>query len=161
MKNLKISFLFVFMVCFSFQALSQLKIVQNGKAKLGNEWSNNDYDNEVTHEFFGLSTASYRPGCKISLGDYGSSANGGANVFLAEAWNWDSDQLEVHGKNGVFLTIGGGSSGHGGAIVGAELNSYGDLLVKGVVFGHALFLSTFCPLLSTLYLRYTTCYVRQ
>lgn len=133
MKNLKTSFSIVLIVFFSFQGFSQLKVVQNGKSKFGSEWSTNDYNNEVTHEFFGLNSSPYRPGCKISLGDYGSSANGGANVFLAEAWNWDSDQLEVHGKNGIFLTIGGGSSGHGGVIVGAELNSYGDLSVKGII----------------------------
>jgi hypothetical protein len=133
MTNFKKNAVILFFLFFSLAAFSQVKIVTNGKSKLGNEWSNNDYNNEVTHEFFGLNNTSYRPGCKISLGDYGASANGGANVFLAEAWNWDSDQLEVHGKNGIFLTIGGGSTGHGNSIVGAELNSYGDLSVKGII----------------------------
>jgi Chaperone of endosialidase len=133
MTNFKKNAAVLFFVFFSLAAFSQVKIVTNGKSKLGNEWPYNDYNNEVTHEFFGLNSSSYRPGCKISLGDYGASANGGANVFIAEAYNWDSDQLEVHGKNGIFLTIGGGSTGHGGGVVGAELNSYGDLSVKGII----------------------------
>lgn len=126
MKNLKTFLLTNFFIFFSLAAFSQVKIVSTGKAKLGNEWPNNDYNNEVTHEFFGLNSNSYRPGCKIALGDYGSAANGGAQAFVAEAWGWDSDQLQLHGKNGIYLTVGGG-----GTIVGAELNSAGDLAVKG------------------------------
>ena len=126
MKNLKITSFFVLSLIFSTASFAQIKLV--GEAKFGNEWSGNDYNNEVTHEFFGLNSNPYRPGCKISLGDYGSAANGGAQAFVAEAWGWDSDQLQLHGKNGIYLTVGGG-----GNIVGAELNSSGDLAVKGVI----------------------------
>jgi hypothetical protein len=142
MKILKLFLVTNFFVFFSMSLFSQIKIAPIGESKFGNEWLSNDPNNEVTHEFFGLTNDSYRPGCKISLGDYSTSATGGANVFLAEAWNWDSDQLEVHGKNGIFFTIGGGSTGHGGGIVGAELNSYGDLLVKGVVRSQGVVLNS-------------------
>lgn len=126
MKNVKITSFFVLSFIFATATFAQIKLV--GKAKFGNEWPGNDYNNEVTHEYFGLNSNPYRPGCKIAIGDYGSAANGGAQVFVAEAWGWDSDQLQLHGKNGIYLTVGGG-----GNIVGAELNSSGDLAVKGVI----------------------------
>ena len=128
MKNVKITSFFVLSLIFANTAFAQIQIVGNGKSKFGTEWPGNDYNNEVTYEFLGLNSNPYRPGCKIALGDYGSAANGGAQVFVAEAWGWDSDQLQLHGKNGIYLTVGGA-----GNIVGAELNSSGDLLVKGVV----------------------------
>ena len=137
MKNLKISSFFVLSLIFSTATFAQMQVVENGKSKFGNEWPGNDYNNQVTCEFLGLSTSSYRPGCKISLGDYGSAANGGAQAFVAEAWGWDSDQLQLHGKNGIYLTVGGG-----GNIIGAELNSAGDLLVKGVVKSQGVVLTS-------------------
>ena len=136
MKNLKITSLFVRSFIFATTTFSQIKVTSNGKSILGNAWSNNDYNNEVTHEFLGLNSSAYRPGCKIALGDYGSAANGGAQAFVAEAWGWDSDQLQLHGKNGIYLTVGGG-----GNIVGAELQSNGNLLVLGDIYsrGNALY----------------------
>ena len=59
----------------------------------------------------------------MSIGDYGSGQNGGANVYIGEAWGWDSDQLDLHGKEGIFFTVNGTS----GSIVGAFINGYGDL----------------------------------
>jgi Chaperone of endosialidase len=120
MKNLKI-FSVSLLVLFATTAFSQIKLL--GEGKFGNEWTNNDYNNEVSHEFFGLSNDSYRPGAKISLGDYGSSANGGANVYIGEAFGWDSDQLDVHGKYGIFFTV----NGTAGSIIGASINGTGDL----------------------------------
>lgn len=137
MKNLKITSLFVLSFIFATTTFAQIKVTSNGKSISGNAWSNNDYNNEVTHEFLGLNSSAYRPGCKIALGDYGSAANGGAQAFVAEAWGWDSDQLQLHGKNGIYLTVGGG-----GNIVGAELNSAGDLLVKGVVKSQGVLLTS-------------------
>jgi Chaperone of endosialidase len=134
MKKLKFLSIVVFLLTSFLTTFSQVKIIPSGKTIVGNERTGNDPNNEVTQEFLGLSTDPYRAGGKISIGDYSTSGAGGANVFLAEAWNWDSDQLEVHGKNGIFLTIGGGSSGHGGCIIGAELTSVGDLKVKEIVY---------------------------
>ena len=128
MKTNKILLLLTLFVLATSITFAQIRVNANGESKFGNEWAGNDYNNEVTHEFFGLNTSTYRPGCKLALGDYGSATNGGAQVFIAEAWGWDSDQLQLHGKNGIYLTIGGA-----GNIVGAELNSAGDLAVKGVI----------------------------
>ena len=136
MKNVKITSFFVLSLIFANTAFAQIQIVGNGKSKFGTEWPGNDYNNEVTYEFLGLNSNPYRPGCKIALGDYGSAANGGAQVFVAEAWGWDSDQLQLHGKNGIYLTVGGA-----GNIIGAELNSSGDLLVKGVVKSQGVLLT--------------------
>jgi hypothetical protein len=94
MKSVKLIVLIAFCQVFFKNATAQIVINANGESKLGYEWPNNDYNNEVTHEFFGITDASYRPGCKISLGDYGSGLSGGANVFIAEAYGWDSDALE-------------------------------------------------------------------
>ncbi len=135
---MKITKILPFLFCIaSIPVFAQIEVVGNGKTKLGNVWPNNDYNNEVSHELFGLNSNSYRPGAKLSFGDYGSAVNGGAQAFVAEAWGWDSDQLQIHGKNGIYLTIGGA-----GNIVGAELNSYGDLLVKGVVKSQGVLLTS-------------------
>lgn len=46
---------------------------------------------------------------KVGFGDYGITALNGSNVFIGElGTNWDSDKLQLHGKNGVYLTYGKG-----------------------------------------------------
>ena len=124
MKNINTNFVTLIFTFFTFTAFAQIKVNANGESKLGNEWSGNDYNNEATHEFFGLNSSSYRPGTLISMGDYGSTVNGGANVYIAEAFGWDSDQLDLHGKNGIYFTV----NGTNGSIIGAELTGYGDFI---------------------------------
>ena len=96
--------------------------------KIGNEWPNNDYNNEVSIETFGLNTTAFRPGAKISFGDYGSSTNFSANVSVGELGTADSDALQLNGKNGVHITTGGE-----GTFEVARFTSWGTLEVRGAV----------------------------
>ena len=121
MKTLKSLVFLLFVV--STTAYSQIEVTGNGKSIIGNAWPNNDYNNECNLEILGLNNTAYRPGARITIGDYGSAANGGNNVSIGEAWGWDSDQLEIHGKNGIFFTVNGANS-----VIGAELTSYGDFI---------------------------------
>ena len=86
---------------------AQVKVETTGKVKLGNERSGNDYNNEVTQEILGLGTDTYRTGSKLSFGDYGSGALGGANVYIGEYGTGDSDKLELGGKNGFHFMVSG------------------------------------------------------
>lgn len=133
MKATKIHLFFILFVVSITQTFAQIKINANGEAKMGNEWPDNDYNNEVSHEIFGLNTTSYRPNAKLSIGDYGSSANGGANIFIGEAFGWDSDQLQIQAKNGIFFTIGGVSN-----IEAAKIESDGDFHALGDIYSRGV-----------------------
>ncbi len=112
------------------KTFSQIKVNSNGEIKIGNEWSNNDYNNEVSIETFGLNMTNYRPGAKMSFGDYGSATNYSANVFISEYGNYDSDALQLNGKGGIFFTTGGQ-----GTYEVARFTSSGELHVRGAVYG--------------------------
>jgi Chaperone of endosialidase len=141
MTNFKKNAAILFFVFFSLAAFSQVKIVTNGKTTVGNARSGNDYNNEVTQEFMGLGTDPYRVGGKIAIGDYGSGLNGGANVFIGEAYGWDSDALELHGKNGIFFSVNG-TTGSAGTILGAQLSGYGDLSVTRYIYSQGSLVSS-------------------
>lgn len=127
MKNLRTSlFVVLLALCFT-PSFTQIKL--EGDTKMGYEWPGNDYNSEVSVEVFGLNTTSYRPKGRIAIGDYGSVVNGGNNISISEAWGWDSDQLQVHGKNGILFTMGGGND-----LVGAELHTNGNFHIAGVYF---------------------------
>jgi hypothetical protein len=128
MKSLKI-FTLLFVV--STTTFAQLKVNPNGESLIGNPWPGNDYNNEMSIEAFGLNTISYRPNARMSFGDYGAAANGGANVFLGEQGNGDSDALQLHGKNGIYFTQGGG-----GWYTTAQMTN-GNFAVYGYVYGTA------------------------
>mgnify|MGYP005843914225 CR=1 FL=1 len=119
----------------TFQLTAQVEVVTNGKVKLGNPRPNDDYNNETTVNSFGLGTDTYRVGGRISIGDYGASANFGANVFLGEyrgtstnQSTWDTDALQLHGKNGMWFT-----TQEQGSFVAMKLESNGQLLVRSTV----------------------------
>jgi Chaperone of endosialidase len=141
MTNFKCLLLANLLVFTSMTVFGQVKIIPSGKTIVGNERAGNDYNNEVTQEFMGLGTDPYRIGGKITIGDYGSGLNGGANVFIAEAYGWDTDALELHGKNGIFFSVNG-TSGAGGTILGAELSGYGDLSVTRYIYSQGSLVSS-------------------
>ena len=111
---------------------AQVEVVTNGKVKLGNPRPGDDYNNETTVNSFGLGTDAFRAGARLSFGDYGAAANFGANIFLGEyrpnGIITDSDELQLHGKNGIFFTTQGQ-----GTFVGMKLESNGQLLVRSTV----------------------------
>jgi hypothetical protein len=137
MKNLKtLAFAIALMFTKTF-TFAQIVITPTGDTKVGNERIPNDYNNEAVMEVFSLNNDTYRGGARLAIGDYGSSPNYSANVYIGEAWGWDSDQLDVHGKNGIYFTIGGNDN-----IIGAELQLGGHLRVTGNVYSsHTLLYS--------------------
>ncbi len=128
MNNCKITFLSLLLLLSSSQSFSQIKINLSGEIKIGNEWANNDYNNEISMEAFGLNTIAYRPGAKLSFGDYGASVNYGANVFVGELGTTDTDALQLNGKNGIHFTMGGQ-----GTYEVARFTSGGTSEVRGAV----------------------------
>jgi Chaperone of endosialidase len=127
MKNLRTSlFVVLLALCFT-PSFAQLVVNPIGDTKIGNEWPNNDYNNEVSVELFGLNTTNYRPGSKLSFGDYSSSATSGANVFIGEIGPGDTDALQVHGGNGIFFTQGGQGSYITAQFTGGNARFYGYL----------------------------------
>lgn len=131
MKVSKLLSAILFFSFFSITLFSQVKINANGEAKIGNEWTNNDPNNDISIEAFGLNTASYRPGAKMSFGDYGVAANGGANVFMGEWTTGDSDGMQVHGKNGIYFSTGGVGNYDVGKFVGS------DFFLRGSIYANA------------------------
>ena len=124
---MKFSKIFSAVIVFAMIALTssaQIKLV--GKTIQGNERVGNDPTGVVTFELLGLGTDPYRYGTTLSFGDFGTPANGSANVFVSEAWGWDSDQLQLHGKNGINFT----TDGNGNKLVGG-FSSIGDFYVYG------------------------------
>jgi hypothetical protein len=89
---------------------AQLKVKSDGRAYLKGFRSADDYKNEVSVQVYGK-YGSYFANGRLSFGDYGSMANGGANAFIGEyGTNIDSDILQLHGKNGIYLTRGTGAT---------------------------------------------------
>jgi hypothetical protein len=132
MKTVKVC-LAICLVFSQFTLFGQIRVILNGGAKFGNEWPNNNPNSEISHEVFGLNNTNFRPGGRISFGDYGSSANGSANVFLGEMDYWDTDALQLHGKNGLFLTVG-----PGGWYTAAQISSVGDAHFYGTLTAQSL-----------------------
>ena len=128
MKTFKICTITIILALFTFSAFGQIKVVANGKVKMGNERPNNDYNNEVTQEILGLGSDPYRTGSKLSFGDYGSVVNYSSNVTIGEYGNYDSDALQLNGKYGIYLTSGG----QGNYNV-ALFTSSGDLELRGSI----------------------------
>lgn len=106
---MKTNKLFMTIMCMVIGAVSlqaQLKINQNGKMLLGDPYTGQDLNNVLTASMFGPN-GTYRSGAKLAFGDFGRQENGGFNVFTGEYQLTDTDQLWLHGKNGIFLTRGG------------------------------------------------------
>lgn len=85
---------------------AQFKMNQNGKMLLGNPYPTQDLNNVLTGSLFGPN-GNCRSGAKLAFGDFGRIEYGGGNVFIGEYTDADTDQLWLHGKNGIYLTTGG------------------------------------------------------
>ncbi len=88
---------------------AQVKIKSDGRAYLKGFRSSDDYNNEVSVQIYGK-YGSHLGNGRLSFGDYGSMVNGGANAFIGEYDTYDSDILQLHGKKGIYLTRGTGST---------------------------------------------------
>ncbi len=97
----------VFIMCV-FGVYAQVKVKSTGRVISGPELINNDPDNIINLHVFGSGAV----GCngRIAIGDYGRASTGSCNIVVGEYSNYDSDQLWLHGKNGIYLTYNNGSS---------------------------------------------------
>ncbi|MCF6332825.1 MAG: tail fiber domain-containing protein [Draconibacterium sp.] len=87
-----------------FNASAQLKVKQDGTVLIFGEITGDNYAGEVSSSVYGDYGASLANG-RLAIGDYGSMANHGGNIFIGEyGTNVDSDVLQVHGKLGMYFT---------------------------------------------------------
>jgi hypothetical protein len=116
------------LLAFANVATAQIEVVTNGRVRTGNPRTTDDPNNETTVNIYGLGTDTYRVGSKMSFGDYGRSSLGGANVFIGELGATDTDQLQLHGKNGIVFTVLGA-----GNYEAMRLTTSGALHVRSTV----------------------------
>lgn len=109
-------------------AIAQIEVVTTGRVRMGNPRTADDPNNETTVNIYGLGTDSYRVGSKISFGDYGRASLQGANIFIGELGTTDTDQLQLHGKNGIVFTVLGA-----GNYEAMRLTTTGALHVRSTV----------------------------
>ncbi len=88
------------------QLNAQLIIRNSGHAEIGVNPSINDTDTVTALKVFG-DTAANAPGARITFGNIPTS---GYNVTVGEWSNTDTDQLWLHGKSGIYMTKGTGTT---------------------------------------------------
>lgn len=135
MKKLKIISLFVLIFMYSSNAFAQLKIDNVGRTKIGSNFlSTFDDDNQVTMALFG--NQSNGSGAKLSFGNFRNAANNGMNLFIGEynnGGNWDSDILQIHGKNAIYFTGNGSATSFITKFHTAATHSYYSLETGAIV----------------------------
>ena len=106
----KLYLLIILMSCLSITSKAQLRVLQNGRVQVGTlRLDGEDPLNVTTMQVFGPH-GDMRSGSKLTFGDFGQFPYNGWNVFIGEYGTTDSDQLWLHGKNGIYLTRGGPAS---------------------------------------------------
>ena len=106
----KIYLLTFLITCLCFTSNAQLRLLENGRVQVGTlKLEGEDAQNVTTMQIFG-SYGDMRAGSKLTFGDFGQFPYNGWNVFIGEYGTTDSDQLWLHGKNGIYLTRGGQAS---------------------------------------------------
>ena len=134
MKNIKTYMLLILFVMATMNAFAQIKVNQDGRTYIGRETESPSYNDPTkfcTTNSFGVGGDTYRAGAKISFGDFGTPANGGANVFMGEWTTGDSDGMQVHGKNGIYFTTGGAGNYDVGKFIGS------DFFLRGSIYANA------------------------
>ncbi|NJN33484.1 MAG: tail fiber domain-containing protein [Saprospiraceae bacterium] len=118
-----------------------MKINSTGKIKTGNDYSPSTYngvedpDDWISLAIRGRLNTTDGAGGKLSFGDFGSTY--GRNVFIGEYQTYDSDVLQLQGKNGVYIT----STADAASII-ATFDPWGDLKVQREIFAQGLLVSS-------------------
>lgn len=86
---------------------AQIKVTAGGHIKIFGDRPQDDPFNDLSMQVYGP-IGEYKAGAKLGIGDYGTNANLGGNVYIGELGDTDSDKLVLHGKKGIFLTWGQG-----------------------------------------------------
>ena len=106
----KIYLLTILITVLCFNSNAQLRLLQNGRVQVGTlRLEGEDELNVTTMQVFGPH-GDMRSGSKLTFGDFGKFPSNGWNVFIGEYGTGDTDQLWLHGKNGIYLTRGGQAS---------------------------------------------------
>lgn len=106
----KLYLLIILISCLSITSKAQLRVLQNGRVQVGTlRLDGEDPLNVTTMQVLGPH-GDMRSGSKLTFGDFGQFPYNGWNVFIGEYGTTDSDQLWLHGKNGIYLTRGGQAS---------------------------------------------------
>lgn len=106
-KNIFPIYIVLFFV-FTTSGYAQIKVNSDGQVKIFGDIDGDDPNNDLSMQIYGPYGQNLANG-KLGFGDYGRVAYNGSNVFIGElGTNWDSDKLQLHGKNGVYLTYGQG-----------------------------------------------------
>ena len=88
---------------------AQMVIKNDGRIIVGpNTNPNDDLDYILTMAIHG--SGDYFAGSKLGFGDMGRQSLNGLNVFVGEYGTTDSDRLWLHGKNGIVMTNGNGTT---------------------------------------------------
>lgn len=154
---------------------AQIKVFPNGFTKIGIELPHTtsptsfDEDNLMAASILGNQVgdnSGYSGGARLSFGDVGHALTG-VNVFIGEYYDpnmvynsgnpngiWDSDAMQLHGKNGIHFTAGlaigtqaqVGSTWSSANKEIAYLDTYGNFRIGG----NLTTLSSFTPSDSTL-----------
>ena len=104
----KILILSTFAILFATTSFAQLRIDSLGRALVGTPYMPHDPCGVTTMSIFG-NYGIYKAGSKLTFGDFGRRDHNGWNVFVGEYKLFDTDQLWLHGKNGIVLSTGNGS----------------------------------------------------
>ncbi len=148
---------------------AQIKVFPNGFTKIGLELPNTtsplnfDRQNLMAASILGHQVgdnSNYSAGGRLSFGDVGGAASG-INVFIGEYYDpnqtysncgnidctWDSDAMQLHGKNGFHFTSGGaiGTQAQVGSTWStanreiAYLDTYGNFRIGGSLTTYSSF----------------------
>lgn len=90
---------------------AQLRVDADGRAHIGKFPATAivDADKVLTTQLFGPN-GDYFAGSKLAFGDFGRREFGAWNVFVGEYRDEDTDELWLHGKNGISMTVNNGST---------------------------------------------------
>ena len=107
-QNVLIHILLLFiLILFANYSFAQMKVNNLGKTFIGLPTPFvHDADNILSATILGA-IGDYRAGSKLAFGDFGRLINSGGNVFIGEYGTADSDQLWLHGKQGLYFTRSG------------------------------------------------------
>ncbi|MDR1005289.1 MAG: T9SS type A sorting domain-containing protein [Bacteroidales bacterium] len=104
---------------------AQVKINEHGKLIVGRNLhlsvGNEDLHNVLSATIFGKN-GMYNAGSKLSFGDFGRREFHGWNVFVGEYDSIETDQLWLHGKNGIYFSYSQGYPGSAGTIGYFDVN---------------------------------------
>ena len=108
MKKYTLSIIIILLLVNIFSTMAQIQVNSEGQVKIFGNIEGDDPNKDLSMQVYGK-YGQYLANGRLGFGDYGRVSLNGSNVFIGElGTNWDSDRLQLHGKNGIYLTWGRG-----------------------------------------------------